>query len=66
MVWQPSARFERRLLDTAVRLKVIGRALFDLQIAMVAVEHGARIIYTHDKNFIRLEGLQVTDPLKLG
>ena len=37
--------------------------LFDLQIALTAVENGAREIWTHDRNFLSLPGLRVRDPL---
>ena len=55
--------FGQRLLRWATSLKVRGRRIFDLQIAVMALEHGAREIWTDDKNFVSVPGVKVYDPL---
>jgi predicted nucleic acid-binding protein len=40
--------------------------IFDLQIAVIAQEAGAREIWTHDQGFLSLPGLRVVDPLQGG
>jgi predicted nucleic acid-binding protein len=42
---------------------VVGPRVFDLQIAMTALDHGATEMWTHDAGFVRLPGLPVRDPL---
>jgi uncharacterized protein len=61
--WQPGSGFTDRLLALAVDRRVQGPRIFDLQIALTAVEHGAHVIWTHDRNFLSLPGLRVHDPL---
>jgi toxin-antitoxin system PIN domain toxin len=63
-VWLPSPGFEDRLLDAAVAANVRGPRIFDLQIALLALEHGAREIWTHDRHFLAAPGLRVVDPLR--
>jgi len=48
----------------AASLKVRGRRIFDLQIALIAYEHGAREIWTHDRNFASVPSVRVRDPLE--
>jgi hypothetical protein len=62
-VWLPSPGFDERLLDAAVGAHVKGPRIFDLQIALIALEHGAREIWTHDRHFLAAGGLRVVDPL---
>jgi predicted nucleic acid-binding protein len=62
-VWLPSAGFWERLLRTAVDLRVRGGRIYDLQIALIAFDNGASEIWTHDRNFVRMPGLRVHDPL---
>lgn len=62
-MWLPTAGFDARLLDHATRLGLVGPRVFDLQIALTALDHGAREIWTHDAGFIHLPGLRVLDPL---
>jgi len=62
-VWVPEAGFERRLLQVAHDLRVSGARVFDLQIAVLAVENGATEIWTHDAGFVTLPGLRKLDPL---
>ena len=62
-VWLPSPGFDERLLEAAVDARVKGPRIFDLQIALLALEHGAREIWTHDRHFLAPPGLRVVDPL---
>ena len=62
-VWQPGADFGLRLLQLATELKVDGRRVFDLQIALIAFENGATELWSHDRNFVGVPGLKVRDPL---
>lgn len=62
-IWMPGPGFGDRLLHLAVALNVRGPRIFDLQIGLTAVEHGAREIWTHDQRFVPLPGLRVHDPL---
>ena len=62
-LWIPGPGFAERLLGAATQLKISGPHIFDLQIAVVALEHGATEIWTHDRNFISVPGLPVHDPL---
>lgn len=40
-----------------------GNRIFDLHIALLAMEAGATEIWTHDRDFINLPGLTVHDPI---
>jgi uncharacterized protein len=62
-VWTPGSGFAQRLMGWAVSLKVQGKRIFDLQIAVIALEHGAKEIWTHDRNFVSVPGVTVYDPL---
>lgn len=62
-IWVPTPGFCQRLIRTAIKLNVWGVRIFDLQIALTALENGATEFWTHDKNFINIEGLLVKDPL---
>ena len=62
-VLAPGATFFASFLQAAQDLSVCGARLFDLQIAVTGKEHGASQIWTHDKKFVRLPGLEVCDPL---
>ena len=59
----PGPGFADRLLAAATQLKINGPHIFDLQIAVIALEHGATEIWTHDRNFVSVPGLPVHDPL---
>jgi toxin-antitoxin system PIN domain toxin len=63
-LWTPGPGFGQRLMRWASSLKVRGKRVFDLQIAGIAFEHGAREIWTHDQGFISVPGLKVHDPLE--
>ena len=62
-IWTPGPGFGERLMRWASSLKVRGSRIFDLQIAVIALEHGAHEIWTHDRNFTSVPGLKVRDPL---
>lgn len=62
-ILSPTIGFHQRLMDMAHRLDVRGVGIFDLQIALLALENRASEIWTHDKNFIKLAGLKVYDPI---
>jgi predicted nucleic acid-binding protein len=63
-IWLPAPGFDARFLDTATRLSLVGPRVFDLQIALTALDHGVREMWTHDAGFIHLPGLSVHDPLE--
>lgn len=62
-VWIPGRGFHERLMQLAVDTGVKGKRIFDLQIALVAIENGASEIWTHDVDFVRIPGLRLRDPL---
>jgi uncharacterized protein len=62
-IWLPGHGLDQRLLGRAEQMKIVGPRVFDLHIAMTAVEHGATEMWTHDDGFVRLPGLLVSDPL---
>jgi len=62
-IWSPGEEFSSRFLQTASELSINGARIFDLQIALIAFESGAEEIWSHDKNFLKLKGLRVYDPL---
>lgn len=59
----PGPGFASRLISAAAQLEITGPRVFDLQIALIALEHGATEIWTHDRNFVSVPGLPVRDPL---
>jgi toxin-antitoxin system PIN domain toxin len=61
--WLPVAGFGERFLRLAADLGVTGSRIFDLQIAAIAYENGARELWSHDRNFLTVSGLRVVDPL---
>ena len=63
-IWTPGPGFGQRLLRWAASLKIRGNRIFDLQIAVIAFEHGAREIWTHDQNFVSVPAVKVRDPLR--
>jgi hypothetical protein len=63
-IWLPGDGFAQRFMQSAADRAVVGARVFDLQIGMIALEHGADEIWTHDRNFLRLPGLRVVDPLE--
>lgn len=63
-IWLPESGFASRSARLACSMKVTGARVFDLQIALIASESGARTIWTHDSRFLLIKGLSVMDPLK--
>jgi toxin-antitoxin system PIN domain toxin len=62
-VWMPRPGFDSRLLRAAERIGVSGQRVFDLQIALIALEAGAEEIWSHDHRFRTLPGLELHDPI---
>lgn len=62
-VLTPTVGFHQRLMELAKRLDVCGVGIFDLQIALLALENKATEIWTHDRNFIKVPCLKVYDPI---
>ena len=62
-IWLPGAGFAEDFLRRAVSMSVGGARIFDLQIALIAANSGAREIWTHDVNFVRVPGIRIHDPL---
>ena len=63
-LWTPGAGFGQRLMRWAASLKIRGKGIFDLQIALIAFEHGAQEVWTHDRKFVSVPGVKVRDPLE--
>lgn len=62
-VWTPGTGFWERLTQLASAMKIAGARVFDLQIALIALENGATELWSHDRGFGVLPGLVVRDPL---
>lgn len=63
LIWQPRPDFGNRLAEAVAAIGLHGPRIFDLQIAMIAQENGARQLWTHDRGFVTTPGLRVIDPL---
>ncbi|MBI2026380.1 MAG: PIN domain-containing protein [Deltaproteobacteria bacterium] len=63
-MWYPHQGFSQRLVQLASDLEIVGYRLFDLQIGLTCFENGASRLWSHDKNFVKIPGLKVIDPLK--
>jgi hypothetical protein len=63
VVWGLGPQFAARLLQTATDLDVQGVRVFDLQIAICALDGGATELWTHDSAFVKVPGLRLRDPL---
>jgi len=59
----PGPGFADRQLQLAIDLAVAGGRVFDLQIALCAIDGGATELWTHDTRFIKVPGLRLRDPL---
>jgi predicted nucleic acid-binding protein len=44
-------------------MKIAGTRVYDLQIALIALENGATQLWSHDSAFVGVPGLLVRDPL---
>lgn len=62
-LWTPGPSMWERLSRAATKYQVSGPRIFDLHIALTALDHGATEIWTHDANFVSVRGLRVHDPL---
>ena len=62
-VWTPGAGFGQRLMRWAASQKIKGKRIFDLQIAVIAYEHGVQEIWTHDQHFASIPPVKIRDPL---
>lgn len=62
-IWLPHGRITERLLKLATDLQIGGVRIFDLQIALTVLDNGAKEIWTHDSNFVRVPGVWIRDPL---
>lgn len=59
----PGLDFSQRLMQLAGDLGITGIRIFDLQIALIALENSATHIWTHDRNFVGVPGLKIHDPI---
>ena len=59
----PGPALGQRILDAAARTGVVGPRIFDLAIAVTALDHGATELWSHDRRFLTLPGLRLVDPL---
>ena len=64
-VFTPGPGFAARLVQTAVDLKVRGPRVFDLQIALCAMDGGATELWTRDEGFVKVPGLRIRNPLAM-
>jgi len=62
-IWPMTGDAATRMPRIARDLGVRGVRIFDLQIALTALDAGATEIWTHDRNFVTVPGLKVRDPL---
>jgi uncharacterized protein len=62
-IWYPGEGFGERCFEAATVLDVMGARYFDLQIGLIALENGADVIWTHDRNFLKLPKLKNKDPI---
>ncbi len=62
-VWTPTPGFGERLVRLAADRDVGGPRIFDLSIALLAFENNAQELWTHDRSFEGVPGLEIVDPL---
>lgn len=65
-LWTAGSGFASRLIRLAADLDVTGPRIFDLQIALAAIDNGATELWTHDTRFVHVPGLRVVHPLHVG
>ena len=61
-LWHPGPGFGLRLIQRASDIRLSGKRIFDLQIALVAYENGASEMWSHDHNFVCVPGLKLCNP----
>ncbi|HMO50423.1 MAG TPA: hypothetical protein PKA21_04750 [Kiritimatiellia bacterium] len=61
-IWLPGSGFGMRLLKKATDLNLGGPRIFDLQIGLIAHENGATALWSYDKNFVVIPGLELVNP----
>ena len=61
-LWPPGKGFWLRLALLAQELGVVGARIYDLQIAVIAIENGASELWSHDRRFVKIPGLKLVDP----
>lgn len=59
----PRSGFHRRLMQLARDLNVQGPRVFDLQIALTGLDHGATQLWTRDRGFVKVPGLEIVNPI---
>lgn len=62
-IWSPGPGFWERLLQLASDMQITGARVFDLQIAITALDNGATELWSHDRAFAAPPGLVLHDPL---
>ncbi|HET9785237.1 MAG TPA: PIN domain-containing protein [Terriglobales bacterium] len=62
-IWEPLPGFGERVVASAHEHGIIGRRIFDWQIGLTALDHGAIELWTHDRAFLAPPGLRLVDPL---
>lgn len=62
-VFTPGPGFAARLAQSAVDLDVRGARVFDLAIALCALDGGASELWTRDGDFVKVPGLRIRNPL---
>lgn len=62
-VFTPGLGFFPAFLDGAQAMGLSGPRIFDLQIAVAALQAGATRLWTHDGAFVSVPGLRIEDPL---
>ncbi|HWP62858.1 MAG TPA: TA system VapC family ribonuclease toxin [Candidatus Binatia bacterium] len=54
--------FWRRLRSVVTEARAIGNLVSDAHLVALMQENGVRIIWTHDRDFRRFDGIEVRDP----
>ena len=62
-IWRPGEVFGERFVQLAEDLDGHGTRILDLQVGLTALDNGALELWTHDRDFVRIPGLRLRDPL---